>query len=630
MREVLKKEKNWLLLFGIILLIAVVRLFYGIQGDYFSFLDEYTTFDTAAGFFHTGKFYHWDFHNKALSDYAYDRAWPHTILLAMWFKIFGLNVVAGRTLSAVFGVLFVISLFYISKKIYHNYWITLLSCIFVMTNTTVLTLFRQIRMYSLWLLVTIWLLYYIYQMLTVKPVYSSKSKIFVFIEKNFNFSIKYIVLTLLFFVLGYCVHINTLAIGVGMILFYFYLLVMKRERRYAVALGCVFLLAAVLLIVLPGLFGADSQVNIIYQKLFGVINEGFREEVNIRYWYWLQDFVHNKSFFCFAVVCMVIGFIKNILKRGSEFEFSVYAFLVTGSTMWLFLYCLSRYYAARYMLYAVPLIAMLMAWGIVETFTIGKRKSVLWASVIVSVLICAFSIKQEFVEVYDNPNICYHRNVYEKLKEDAKKEIQGDVIPVAGYDFRDYYAVQIIDDYESAKFDRENDMEILKEFAKKYPDGYVLVETAKINGFPEVIKYFIQNHSERIAGDGIDDYNIEMVRYHFVEPAEQTAAIEKERQNGFLSYSFEIKGDDTNVYIELDASKIEQNTDTIFINFGIFTFDKDTEDKFYQLRLPENFSENKYYYEITIPKACQEVWLKDECMLYYSDGSCREKLLYEN
>lgn len=81
--------------------------------------------------------------------------------------------------------------------------------------------------------------------------------------------------------------------------------------------------------------------------------------------------------------------------------------------------------------------------------------------------------------------------------------------------------------------------------------------------------------------------------------------------------------------IELDTSLLESHTDTLFVKFGIFTLDKQTEDKCYQLRLPQRYSGGKCYYEITMDKACQVVLLKDECMLYYTDGSCREKLLYE-
>lgn len=634
--KTIQEKYIWTGLFCLIGLLAVIRMFWNIGGDYFTFLDEYATFDVAAGFAQKGEFYFWDFHHEMLTDQNYTRAWPHTILLGLWFRIFGINVVAGKALSAVFGVLFVLSLFYITREIYENYYISLLSCLFVMTNTTVITVFRQIRMYSLWLLVTLWLIYFIYRMLTVKPEYNARNPISRFWNQNLNFSVKYIILSIVFLVLGYFVHMNTLAIGIGMCLFYFYLLVVRHERRYVTALACIAGLVILAVFLVPWLAQYNSDIKSIYWNIVVSGHFGLREDVNIRYWYWLQDFVHSRRFFWAAFACMVIAFLKNVItKRDEKFDFSIYMFLMAASTMCCFLYLLSRYYAARYFLYIAPLTAILMAWGIVETFTIIKWKPLVIAATAVSILFVAVNVKQEFTEVYDNPEICRHRQVYELVKEDAQAEMMTDKpverIAIAGYDFRDYYGVQVFENYETADFDRENDMEILKEFAIDYPDGYVLVESAKINGFPEVIKSFIQRYSERIAGDGLDHYNIEAVRYHFLYPAESSSDIVSDNavQNGPVTYAFRRDGGETTLRINLDRSMITDDTDTVFLKFGIFTTDGETEDRCYQLRISENAKEKLLSYEVVINEPCEVVLLKDECMIYYKDGTCREKLLYE-
>ena len=629
----IKKEKIWISLFGLISVISIVRFFYALSGDYFTFLDEYPTFDVAAGFAKTGKFCFWDFHHQVLTDHSYTRAWPHTVLLGLWFHIFGINVVAGKTLSALFGVLFVLSLCYITKEIYGNYYISLLSCLFVMTNSTVVTVFRQIRMYSLWMLITLWLIYFVYRALTAKPEYSGNNSILRFWKDNFNFSAKYIVASIVLLILGYYTHVNTLAIGVGACLFFLFLLIIKRERRYVavtVIIGIALLLTALLL---QWLITVSLALGDIYWWIVTSGNVAIREDINIRYWYWLQDFVHSRRFFWAAFGCMIIAFLKNVIKKRDEkLDFSVYIFLITGSTMLCFLFLLSRYYAARYFLYIAPLVAILMAWGIVETFTIIKWKPLLLAATAVSILFVAVNVKQEYVEVYDNPKICRHRQVYEVLKADAQTEMPKDKsIAIAGYDFRDYYGVQVLDNYETAEFDRENDMEILKEFAVEHPDGYVLVESAKINGFPEVIKAFIQRYSERIAGEGIDLYNIETVRYHLLNPLRISFDIADDNvvQNGPVSYAFSTSGDETTLRINLDRSMLETKADTVFLKFGIFTAGGETADKCYQLRIPEDAKGKTLSYEAVVNSPCDVVLLKDECMIYYTDGTCREKLLYE-
>ena len=74
---------------------------------------------------------------------------------------------------------------------------------------------------------------------------------------------------------------------------------------------------------------------------------------------------------------------------------------------------------------------------------------------------------------------------------------------------------------------------------------------------------------------------------------------------------------------------MDDNADTLFLKFGIFTSDKETYDKCYQLRIPEQNKNKEYYYEIIMDKACQVVLLKDECMIYYKNGECKENLLDE-
>ena len=176
LKSATKQEKIWLLLALVILILTAARYFFALLGDYYTFLDEYPTFDAAVGFFKTGKFYKWDFHTQTLSDIQYKRAWPHTLLLTLWFHIFGVSVPAGKALSAVLGILFIFSIYFITYKIYNNYFITALSCLFLLGNESVTVIFRQIRMYSLWLLLIIWFLYFIFMILETDGYLKKKNK----------------------------------------------------------------------------------------------------------------------------------------------------------------------------------------------------------------------------------------------------------------------------------------------------------------------------------------------------------------------------------------------------------------------------------------------------------------------
>lgn len=644
----LQNQKNrWLLLFLCMGILASLRMFWHIGGDYFTFLDEYPTFDVAAGFARSGKFYFWDFHRQVLSGESYTRAWPHTLLLAGWFHLFGINVVAGKTLSAVFGVLFVLSVFYITMKIYDHEYISCLSCLLVMTNSTVITVFRQIRMYSLWLLVMVWLIYFLFRMMTAESRAGEtpsggafagiRSRIMGWWQKNLNFSVWYILLSLLFLVLSYFVHVNTLAIGAGIIAFYLYLLAVKRERRYVSALLVVvglLLLVGLAFLVLPHYSGNVDELD-----LWGVVTENvtLREEVNERYWNWTEDFFHNVSFFRFSLVCLIIALVIWCVKKKDEkqvlaFDFTVYLFLATGSSLVCFLYLLKRYYQARYILYIAPMLAILAAWGIVEcccaAADICRRHwqrladyLLPFVSVCCAILL-GISVGAQYTEVYANEEICYHRQVYEIVKKDAKEHLDTGTIPIVAFDFRNYYAVQVFPDYAVADLDREHDAVIWTDFAEAYPEGYLMLESAKINGFPEVTKRFVQAYSERVTGDGLDSYNIETVRYHFLDPVKKDG--EQMKADVIIAYECVDSPEGMRLRIRLDAGKLDSGVSIVFLNFETDGMEQESIKRSYQLRLPELPDQVVYLYEVIVGDTGGDALRENGIMLYYNDGTVVE------
>lgn len=624
-----REQKIWIGLAIGIGLIAILRFFYAITGDYYTFLDEYATFDAAVGYYKTGKFYKWDFHTQSLTDVEYSRAWPHTILLTIWFHIFGIGVPAGKVLSAVFGVLFILSVFYITYKIYRNYCITILSCLFLVGKDSVAVVFRQIRMYSLWLLLIIWFLYFVFMTLESEGSLKAGNRVAQLYNKYLGYPIRYILLLLLFLVLSYATHINTLVTGAGIVFFLFYLLFTKRDRRYITA-SFLLLISAGIFVSLCFLCAKGIAIPVV-SKLYSVLTSdnfiGRYDPQNIRYFYWIRDYFGKPWIMYLVCVCTGVAFLKNIRKRDKRFDFSIYCALIIGSSLYCFIYVFSQYYQDRYMIYVAPLISILAAWGIVESFSLFKVRIVQDAAVIFFAICVALQIKMDFADIYYSDDICYHRQVYDKIQEDA----QSVPIAIAGYDFRDYYGVQVFDDYVTAPFDRAHDMEILYEFAKEYPEGYVAVETAKIYGITESMRIFMQNHSERIAGEGIDEWNIDVCRYHFLYPETEQKGMYDGlgRETGCVKYSFEIGDGETVVRIAVDTSKMSPDAKILFLTFGIFTEAKESLPLCYQLVLPQDGTNDVVEYTAVIDKPCIAVELKDDCEVYYTDETYREMKLWE-
>ena len=623
-----KKGDIWILLAVFIGVLAVLRYFYALLGDYYTFLDEYPTFDAAVGFFKTGKFYKWDFYTDTLSDIAYSRAWPHTILLTLWFHIFGISVPAGKALSAVFGVMFILSVYYITYRIYENYYITILSCLFLLGNPSVTVVFRQIRMYSLWLLMIVWFLYFVFMALEMEGDFSSKNSICVFLKKNFNYPFKYIIFSLITLIFCYAIHINTLVCGAGIIFLLFYLLFTKRDRRYMVAVVC--LGAAILLFgILCFLVSKGIRipvVHLLYQVLISDNFIGQYDWENIRYWYWLRDFMGNRWIMLLVCGCLLFAFVHRRKDRDKKNAFTLYCVFIILSSLFCFLYIFSQYYQDRYIIYIAPLIAISGAWGIVETACYWKR-CVVWGVFGLFTMTTLYQVKTNFMEVYYNDDICYHSQVYGKIREDAGT---GSVA-IAGYDFRDYYAVRELDDYITVSFDRAHDMEILSEFAREYPQGYVVVETGKMYGISESVRVFMQNHSEQIAGDGIDEWNIDVSRYHFLYPQIDNLEMFEGTgwENGCVMYSFNQIEQCTEIRIAVNTSQMAENAKILFLSFGIFTENQESLPLCFQIVLPENSPKGVYFYSVVVDKPCLAVELKDDCEVYYADESYKEIKLWE-
>ena len=513
-----------------------------------------------------------------------------------------------------------------------------------MTNSMVITVFRQIRMYSLWLLLMVWLMYFIFKMMTVTPkppamvekngVRGSVSRWW---QRNLNFSVGYILLSVFFLILTYFVQVNTLVIGAGMCLFYLYLLIVKRERRYYTAFAFIIgivVLAFLAFLLLPHYKGGYEEAD-----LWGILAKyvTVREDVNERYWLWTKDFVHNKLLFKCAAFCMIPALLRGMRKKNAEettaYDFSVYTLLVFGSTLLCFLYLLNRYYQARYMICVAPMIAILMAWGIVETGSliagiIGRKWTGLSRCICPLIsLVClgtvSVSVARQYTEVYANEAICYHRQVYEIVNQDAKERFGNRTVPIVAFDFRDYYGVQVFSDYVSAQLDRKNDGWIWRRFAERYPEGYMLVESAKINGFPDVTKRFIQDYSERIAGVGLDTYNIEAVRYHFLDPEE---TVEGNDVEGLLSYENVCEGKEQSVLIRLNTRKLRKSAAIVFLNFdkGEMGSNQENNKLSCQLRLPQKDTDGIYTYRMKLPEGYGNALLDHEIMIYYKDGTLEE------
>ncbi|MCP4602313.1 MAG: glycosyltransferase family 39 protein, partial [Proteobacteria bacterium] len=159
--------------------------------------DEYHQLSAAKGFLETRTFKQWIWYkdkewnfNPKRKGHTYTRAWPHTVLIAASFKLFGVSEWSARLPSALLGVVFYFMLYFISRYLWDDRWRALLITLVFSFNLHTLELFRQTRMYAPLLVLGLLCFYLIFSSLIESNRLDLKLPwLKRFIAKYFNFNL---------------------------------------------------------------------------------------------------------------------------------------------------------------------------------------------------------------------------------------------------------------------------------------------------------------------------------------------------------------------------------------------------------------------------------------------------------
>ncbi|MBD3329536.1 hypothetical protein GF357_03515, partial [Candidatus Dojkabacteria bacterium] len=228
----------------------------------FDFMDdEYEVLAAAKGFMETGTFYKWDWiEDKSGAatdcvdidvDCEYTRAWIHTIMVAASYVVFGVSEWASRVISIFWGMIFLISSYFFTKRFTKDNRLSILVLILLALHPRFIEIFRTVRMYAVLLPAFILLTYYVYRFFTSEgEIILKNKKIASWIKQNLGFN--YFIGLILFFLIifNYLVHINSLIILPVMIIFSVFLAIYEKKRRNYILLfmGAIATIVAILLI----------------------------------------------------------------------------------------------------------------------------------------------------------------------------------------------------------------------------------------------------------------------------------------------------------------------------------------------------------------------------------------------
>lgn len=245
----IKKNKVLLIFLGIILLAAFLR-FYKL-GEKSFVADEFLGVNTSYGYLQTGEWKRWDFnlekpyldkpYFKTIFDLdlwgggenTYTRAWIYNWQVAESLKAFPDDAEwSYRFVGAVWGVLSVIIIYWITFKLTSNKIMSLIAAVLMAVSVDNIEFSRKVRMYIMFMPIFLIFSYYIFELIESKKK-SSLDFINEFRDKT-GINLVFVVPALIFGILS--IHLHLLAANIVFILFVYFLVAgiidYKKENNF--------------------------------------------------------------------------------------------------------------------------------------------------------------------------------------------------------------------------------------------------------------------------------------------------------------------------------------------------------------------------------------------------------------
>ena len=493
-----KKKAVWIIA-AIVICISAILLYKGRITYTTSFVnDEFQSASAAYNFANGNGLVSTDSYSGPRS---YTRAWPATILLAAWIKIWGTSEAAFRSLSAVYGILFLISVLYITKRMFGSIGYSVIAALFCVAESTLLEHFCMTRMYSLEMLLVVWMYYFIYKLLEGNQ--SSKAK-----------QILYAAAAVILSFFAYETHVNAMVPLIGVALFIFIQAIVTKQKKYwnLIIAGIAVFLACI------------GNIAVYYQTgkflfLKGVFKNFlyYASSINWKpdYLIYLLDLTGNRVLSVILLLIVLIGAIKNrkIDKKV------VYLFCLTAFTA-VFMSLFTVYqFIPRYIMMVIPFAIGIYSYAyiIVRDF----NRTIAAAAGLCLLFFIGSTINSDIYKYNNTDNkwdtnyVPAYQSVYSFYDEDEE-------IPILQQMMRTWYGDKVFDrnKIKVGRLERENSVNSWLTFAENYPDGIVTCERLKMDFISQSAQDIILNWTDRLSGDYIDRTGVNVSHYLFVTPAE--------------------------------------------------------------------------------------------------------------
>lgn len=508
-------KKNIQIALIVIILLGAFLRFYKLGNNSFV-ADEFLDINSTYAYFKTGIWQNWDFNfgkvnNENVFEARDERAWIYKWQVAQIFKILPPTEATARTVSALWGILSIIIIYFAGNYFTKRKTIGIISAFLFAVSIMGIEFDRKLRMYAMFLPIYFLFSWFFYKFLEEK--YEGKLKFLKVVNERWGFNFLFLVPVLFFGVLSFLAHqltVNFVAVAA------FYLIIWvvasyrsgnKFRNKYVYLIGMGILGVILLTIFYPGEISSNLgglQFFNNHWEYFGII---------------FSDYKGSIPAFLFALLGIYFIYRKREMKReGSFLAVSFFVPLLMAIFLW------SRNVGDQYIFFVKPFEIVLIASGIycaADFFKENLRKNgnkAYVASIILALLIVPnysyfFEKDNAYNQTSDSSNPNY-RKIFTYFKK-SKKE--GDVLITRN--FRNYYwsgAKVKVFDFGGELAKEKLSLEDVKKITSENKSGWLIFSDNDESYISNDVVIYAEKNFEKVSNVQVRG-KIKVFRWNFIE-----------------------------------------------------------------------------------------------------------------
>ncbi len=432
-KTTLRKNYTFLILLAILVLGSFLR-FYKLGNNSFV-ADEFLDINSSYAYAQTGEWKNWDFNfGRINEENAYaardERAWAYKWQVAQLFKFLPPTEGTARSMSAIWGIITILLMYFVAKDFTKNKTIGLIAAFLFAISIDGIEFDRKLRMYAMFFPIFLAFSWSLFSFLE-KP-YSGKIKFLEHIWQKWEINLAYLLPAIILGLLSLHLHLLTanIAIIVALYALIYAIIKIKKTGKYLNKYSIIF--SAGILILITGFIFISDKLSVATKEM------GFTSHFS-----YIQHVLSDYQTPVLAVIFIALGifYLWKKEKMGKSALWLSFSFL---ATLLLAIFFWKRNSGNQYIFFIQSFKIILISAGIYFTAVFAKENLNSWknrqswiALILAFVILPNFGYFLQEDNTYnhtsrsDNPN---YRSIFAYFK---KKKQDNDILITRN--FRNFY-----------------------------------------------------------------------------------------------------------------------------------------------------------------------------------------------